>query len=310
MSTAIPDADARTPCIRESRHLQVSSLRNKVTLECPPHGTLTATDGITRVHVPRNGLSVTAYTTSADGSGQLTVARSADGRHVVISDTAPSDPMPLHGDIDNPCTDGTFATRAAWPKGSTIRLRQFDSARPTALDWAIPEGLRRATHAVTDCDKGGAYSPPPDINTTVIGHTAKAPGFEADGTCGDPDGVNTIGFMSLPSAPSRFLAVTCIWRENHRIVEGDIALRSDRVAWWMSQTPTGTPAVPCPPAHYDAVSVATHESLHFLGLAHVQGGHRGLSVTPDIPACSTDPSTLGLGDYRGLIHLYGPTSST
>ncbi|MFC4910402.1 hypothetical protein [Actinomadura gamaensis] len=303
-ATARP-AEARTPCAQEARRLRLSTPpRAKVKLECEARGRLSAAYGVARARIPAKGLSVTAYVTTTGGTAQLTLSHRADGRVIASDATAPSEPSRRRA-TDDACTDATYVSRGSWPKGSTVHLQQY-APNSTALDWSLPEGIRRASHAVTDCDKRGVFSPPPNIRASIDSRTPKPPGIDAGGTCGDSDGVNTVGFLNFADPASRLLAITCVWRRGTHIVEADIAMRADGVAWWMSETPPGTPKTPCPPSHYDAVSVATHESLHLLGLAHVPSGHDSLSLAPVLPACNTDPSTLGLGDYRGLIHLYGP----
>lgn len=269
-----------------------------------------------RVRSPQDGASVTAYVLSGSGSGsgRLTLSMREGEHRVALADgtTGPA--------TRNACDDKAWGKPSgAWPKGMTIPIRQHPgptasrrsgNPSPSELDWALAEGVRRATHAVTDCVKEGEFAPPPNIDTSITGRTSRLPGTDSHGACGTPDGTNTVGFADLPDAPPQLLAITCVWRRGDRIIEADTAMRADHVPWWMSKVPAGRPpAKPCPSGHYDAVSVATHEALHFLGLSHVQGSHPGLTLTPSLPSCSSAPSTLGLGDYLGLIHLYGPASA-
>ena len=44
---------------------------------------------------------------------------------------------------------------------------------------------------------------------------------------------------------------------------------------------------------------------HVFGLNDVDPEHRSLTMSAYAWACNTEPRTLGLGDYNGLIAQYG-----
>ncbi len=156
----------------------------------------------------------------------------------------------------------------------------------------IKRSFANMTGARNDCGL------PDNVSATskYLGATSSAPNVTKGGFCSARDGKNVIGFGQLPSGT---LAVTCTWTNGAgRMVESDIRVNSS--IFWSLTVST---------CHYWQELLEptmTHEIGHALGLGHVgerKHGRLTMSTTSDGP-CSNGETTLGLGDIRGLNHLY------
>jgi hypothetical protein len=108
--------------------------------------------------------------------------------------------------------------------------------------------------------------------------------------------MNVVGFGKLPAG---ILAVTCIrYGSNNRIIEADVRINT-KFDWVLT-------AGACHFWQELLEPTMTHEIGHMFGLGHVgerKHGRLTMSTTSDGP-CNDAESTLGLGDVRGLRHLY------
>jgi hypothetical protein len=175
---------------------------------------------------------------------------------------------------------------------------------------AVRRGVSGAVGVRTDCVPGAkSYRPKPDIRQRYTGQTADRPDVGGAGACENRNGVNSFGWTALATLEADALAVTCIWHSGGVIRESDMAVQTHKKRWWTPRVPRngGPQPVPgCPSGRYEAVSVVTHETLHALGLQHIEGTrHENLSMSPFVRPCDDRAATLGKGDYLGLIKLYG-----
>ena len=148
------------------------------------------------------------------------------------------------------------------------------------------------TSARNDCGLADTVS----ATSTYLGTTSFAPSVTRRGNCAARDGRNVIGFGPLPWG---ILAVTCV-RSNSagRMTEADIRINSN-ITWALSVSS-------CSFVKELLEPTMTHEIGHAFGLGHVSESKHGrltMSTFSDGP-CSNAESTLGLGDVRGLRHLY------
>ncbi|MBW8486904.1 hypothetical protein [Actinomadura parmotrematis] len=212
------------------------------------------------------------------------------------------------------CRDRTWrASTSAWTRGRTIFWRYYGGASIEGgisagdAEQAVRSGVAAAVGARTDCTRTGHFSPRPNIRQHYLGRTARKPGIGRRGGCKQPDGTNSFGWLSLGGLPSSTLAMTCTWQGWRNTVEADVALQSDDKAWWSPAGGEDRAAGGCPAGHYLPAAIVAHETLHVLGLDHVKGArHANLTMTPVAAPCDDRMATLGRGDYRGLIALYGP----
>ena len=160
------------------------------------------------------------------------------------------------------------------------------------------KGVANMAGANTDCTAGRRYTPAPDVHQRFAGDSSAGPNITVNATCGTRDRVNTFGWRSMTGAERDVLAATCLWYSGTTTVETDMALQEHGKRWWTGGR--------CVPGGYSAEAVATHEAGHVFGLAHVEGSaHSRLTMTTSVGPCDDALSTLGKGDYEGLISLYG-----
>ncbi|WP_067480093.1 matrixin family metalloprotease [Actinomadura hibisca] len=268
------------------------------------------------VTVPRENLTVAASSLHVDGSSNLRVRVDGTAGTVEITQertaTAPAQRGAAADPLDACSDDAWTSSASAWPKGSTVKWKYYVNRRieggitNAQARRAVRSGVTNAFDARTDCGDADQFSPLPNIFEDYTGKTWRRPNVDGRGSCTSRNGVNSFGWVSLAGLPESTLAVACTWQGWNSTIEADVALQSNGKKWWYFGG-DGQSDAQCPAGHYDPASVVTHETLHALGLGHVEGDkHANLTMAPVIRACDDRVSTLGRGDYEGLIKLYGP----
>jgi hypothetical protein len=321
-SGPIPFSGGRPPAwCRSGPGLRAGALPPVVDLRaCDLRGKLIkGTNGAAAV-VPRDGGSVTAHLLRRDGTADLRIrvdprawtATIAEDR-ILLPEGRPREVRTASG----ACSDRAYKTgNSKWRRGSAVSWHYY---RGTVNDSGL--GARRAAKALrrgvsgavagrTDCVPGAkSYRRKPDIRQRYAGTTPARPNVGGAGECQDRDGTNSFGWADLATLEADALAVTCLWHRGGVTLESDMALQTRGKRWWTPRVPRngGPQPVPgCPSGRYEAVSVATHETLHALGLQHIEGKrHENLSMSPFVRPCDDRAATLGKGDHRGLLALYG-----
>ena len=163
------------------------------------------------------------------------------------------------------------------------------SSTPAGLSaTGVRDVLRRSFTNVTTAHNDCGLPDNVSATHTYLGTTSLRP------RCNQMDGHNVVGFKSLPFGT---LAVTCYWISGNTIVEADMQINSDE-DWALSQA-----------ACFHQIlleATITHEAGHVFGLDHVgERKHGRLTMSPFVDGqCNNNESTLGLGDVKGLEHLY------
>lgn len=198
-------------------------------------------------------------------------------------------------EIQNACTDGAYNLNGhRW--STTLSWRFQVGSRPKGFSaTGTAAALRRAASNIAagrnNCDLPDAIS----ATHSYRGTTSRAPNIGSSGGCRGRDGVNVVGFGTLPSG---YLGMTCWWTFNGRVVEADIKLNKAYYHWYINR-PSGCSY------KWSIEGAATHEFGHAFGLSHVsEANHGSLTMSPVIRACQDAERTLGLGDILGLRALY------
>ncbi|WP_344547588.1 matrixin family metalloprotease [Actinomadura fulvescens] len=316
---AAGDTNPAPSWCKEGGPLDVESLPSSVrTGECDIRSRVIEGSHGIRVEVPPRGsevVVVTAHALQRTGGSELTVRVASDQRAVSIQQQtlgyANGRPRTSAAPLDA-CRDGSWAAGfSAWKKGSTIDWKFAKGPDISGISdekSVVSDGVTRAVTASTDCRAKKRFEPQPDIHEKFAGTTESTPNISG-GACTKRDGTNAIGWMNMGDADPGTLALSCTWQTTRNIIEGDIALQSSGKEWWASakaQAAGGKARSACPAGSFNATSAVVHEMLHVLGLKHVRGKrHANLTMAPTMKTCDEGPATLGLGDYHGLIGLYG-----
>jgi hypothetical protein len=137
----------------------------------------------------------------------------------------------------------------------------------------------------------------PALGTPVgryLGRTSKKPNVTRGPGCGHLNTTNVVGFGNLPGT---LLGWTCYWYRGGRMIAADIMVDNGRsLATKVPDNCSNT---------WDFEGTVTHEWGHAYGLAHTGPSHGNLTMHHLLKPCSTYARTLGLGDWRGMKHLYG-----
>jgi hypothetical protein len=194
------------------------------------------------------------------------------------------------------CSDPAYSLLGGkWKQ--TLNWHYQASSTPDGMNGAnvlrvIKRSFNNITGARNDCGLADTVS----ATSSYEGVTTSKPNVTKRARCGARDGMNVVGFGPLPLG---ILAVTCIhYGNNNGITEADIRISSNY--HWALTVAT------CHFWQELLEPTMTHEIGHAFGLAHVSESKHGrltMSTTSDGP-CSNAETTLGLGDVRGLRHLY------
>jgi hypothetical protein len=133
------------------------------------------------------------------------------------------------------------------------------------------------------------------VGATYSGATRRTAQLTSAGKCAGNDGYNVVGWGTLPVG---YLAITCVYYSAGKVQNSDVLINT-RYPWFTTRPANcrGT---------YDLQSVITHEQGHTFGLGHVDPGLHGTqTMSASLVACDTTKRLLGLGDYRGLVRIYG-----
>ncbi|QKW33244.1 matrixin family metalloprotease [Actinomadura sp. NAK00032] len=256
-------------------------------------------NGLTAV-VPSDGTSLVAHALRTDGGAELRIRVDERAGLVTIGTRGGRAPHGRPRAFRAPasaCADGAHrAGPSKWRKGTAVQWHYYAGTAGLPRG-PIATGVSNMVNAHTDCN-GGRFAPLPDVGARYAGQGNRPPNVTSAAACAKRDRVNTFGWLSLQSAENDVLAATCTWHLGSTTVETDMALQVRGKKWWTSGT--------CPAGAYSAEAVATHEAGHVFGLTHVEGiEHENLTMAPALASCDTSPTTLGKGDYDGLIALYG-----
>ena len=264
-------------------------------------GTNIRYQGLT-VGLPAAGEGVQAAAQTTSGDLSITVSRSAAGAVVVKTDKHAHGPAEQHiaqaanalttrASSAKTCTDGAYAL-AGWKLPSFTWY--YNPARtPAALSGTAAAAISAGTTALNSaCGQRNLA-----LVASYGGQTSAAAQVGAAGNCIGNDGRNVIGWV----AGGQWLGMTCTYYKTvngAKTVTGTDTALNTRYKFFTS-------TANCSNA-YDLQSVVLHERGHSLGLNHVdQAAHASAVMTPAISSCAAGKRTLGLGDYQGLVALYG-----
>lgn len=242
-------------------------------------------------------VALLAILTLLTQSGAATpVSGGVDGGSGLDSVVAPADPPAPYNASPAPCSDRAY-TLIGGKWHETLGWRFQSSSTPVGLgSSSVLTVLKRSFDNITGVNNDCGLADTVSATSSYLGTTTTAPSVTAKGRCAARDGLNAVGFGPLPSG---VLAVTCVRSTSTgRMIEADIRINSN-VSWALS---VGT----CSFFEELIEPTMTHEIGHAFGLGHVsESKHGRLTMSPfsDGP-CSNAESTLGLGDVRGLRHLY------
>ncbi|GLY97316.1 hypothetical protein [Actinoplanes sp. NBRC 103695] len=305
---ALPGASQAQPrAACPSGELQASSLPKRIVAgACAVPGRTIRGAKVAAV-IPRPGHGVTANVLSLEGEETLAIDTALDGTVTVATTTEPvgthaavQDALPACADDANTLLNydyfsgGNFYWYYA-PAG----VQRSGLSDPDA-EAALINGTRHITVGNNDCGFGGQ----PNVNHTYGGQVGVGPNINApENKCTAEDAWSITGWGN---ATSDVLASTCTWsvfREEpfpHRVVTTSDMVANYNFVWW-----NGSGSCPNNGDAYDLEGVTTHERGHTFGLGHPSEGHENLTMAPRAFRCDTRMRTLGLGDFNGLITLYG-----
>jgi len=197
--------------------------------------------------------------------------------------------------IHDPCKDGAYKLEGTrWR--STFEWSFQAKSIPSGMNKSKVEGaLIRAARNITWARNDCGLADKVDATQRYLGWAPAAPDITPVASCGAADGKNVIGFGTLPAD---YLAITCRWLRDGKIVEADVMINK-AVFHWVVAIPGACRT------EWSVEDVATHEFGHVFGLDHVSEAlHPDLTMSPTILPCQMGEATLGLGDIRGLEKLY------
>lgn len=281
--------------------------------------------------VPAPGEGVTAWILYIDGSEELNVDHTTDGR-IIVSDcggethdgpedltegpTVPTsapqvDPgrdLLEDSNLSSPraCNDGAYNLKS-YKWFETMKWRFNASTTPGELsqngaEQAMIEGTGNITRSRNNCgleDYVGAthdYLGRTDRRVDFINVHTSDPDCAAEG-----DGVSVVDFGDLERLA---VASHCTYRISdagvNTATESDVRFNKDDWRW--TANPAGTGCL----RQLSVEGVMTHERGHTFGLDHVgEKEHGNLTMSERVNGyCQNSEATLGLGDVRGLRARY------
>ncbi|MEV0003230.1 matrixin family metalloprotease [Micromonospora sp. NPDC050980] len=246
------------------------------------------TDGVAATRLPAPGEHVSVDVLTTTGARHLTVARDQSGA-IRIS---PTDAGP--GAISTSSACGSSAYNRAGYRWTTTYQWWYNSSNVAAGVYGRAEDdLRAATTNITQGHNDCGMTGRPRAYHSYRGRTTTRPQLSTSGACTGNDGRNVTGWGTINS--TTILAVTCTYHNGGRALASD-ALINTRFRW--TDHASG-----CTNA-WDLTSVMTHERGHTFGLGH-SSADTASTMYPSIAACTFGKRTLGRGDLRGLLDLYG-----
>ena len=177
------------------------------------------------------------------------------------------------------------------PSGTPDYLRDDDGGT-VAVEDALVRAQGNITASTNRCGRGDRVK----ALGALVGTTTRLPNVTRGGSCTGGDGRSVIQFGDLPSYS---VAMTCVYGIRKGVaVEADIRINSVETRWAVDRTT-------CSGKELLIEAALTHEFGHVYGLAHASTYRDPwLTMQPLIRACSSGPSTLGLGDMLGLEKKY------
>jgi hypothetical protein len=289
VSTTTEAAPAPVKLVAANAETELSQVRTV--------GNTLSYQGVT-VQLPAAGQGVSAAAQSTSGDVSLTVSRDAAGKVVVQTDkhaegTAQAmTATATRTAAAKTCTDTSYAL-SGW-KDTGFNWYFNPAGAPAAVRSTAGSAITNATAALTQaCGKRKI-----GLTPSFKGQTSARPQVGAAGNCVGNDGKNVIGFVA---GSGRWLGMTCTY---YKTVNGKKTVTGTDTAL-NTQYAFFTRTANCNNA-YDLTSVVLHERGHSLGLNHVdQNAHASAVMTPALAPCTIGKRTLGLGDYKGLVALYG-----
>jgi len=266
----------------------------------------TITHGGLSVPVPVRGAGVAAEAQDVAGDHSLIVTTGSDGVITVEADehehaTAlrANRAIRVQSAATATCSDGTYRLSGWKLRGPYVWYYNWRGAPASVASGAadaIYYGSRTAAIGANSCGQRATVN----ITQQYRSYTTRTAQIDGAGRCTGNDGYNVTSWRAMSGS---WLAMTCTYfvvsGNARHVTNSDAAFDTSGTAWFNTM-PRG-----CRTA-YDLRSVATHERGHTFGLGHVsQNVNPNQVMTPALHACSTAKRSLGLGDYRGLAHLYG-----
>jgi len=196
-----------------------------------------------------------------------------------------------------PCKDGAQNV-SAWTWKKTFEWRFNAGSTPSGMSKDFVEAaLKKATSNITGSRNSCGLADQVSATHAYKGHTTQGAQIGTDGSCGNGNGVNTVGFGDLPSG---VLGLTCVWFDGSgEALESDMRLNKADFHWVVN---IGSGCA----NRWSLEAVATHERGHTFGIGHVsESAHGNLTMSPLINGpCQSSEATLGLGDVKALRAKY------
>ncbi|HET6213922.1 MAG TPA: matrixin family metalloprotease [Micromonosporaceae bacterium] len=264
---------------------------------CGLEGKTITYDGIAAV-VPEAGTAVAASAVTTDGELELVVDHAADGSVRVHGHHVTAQPALLvpAATTSSTCGDGTYK-HLGYRAGKTYQWYYNPKNRPNSVTGTAESAIVAATSSVFAGRNRCGQPADLKVSQKYLGKNWRHAQVDSAGTCTGNDGWNVASWARLDKA----LGIACTYYSGgtgtRYVLASDMVLNYS--ASWFTTKPSG-----CRQGT-DLQSVVVHERGHTLGLGHVDPRyHPGQVMTTTIPSC-TYKRLLGLGDYRGLVRLYG-----